>query len=130
MERPPRTIVFGLQELQSRRELARQQYHEFLRIPAMSLGLYEIPAGGTDPQEPHAEDEAYYIIQGRSMMFLDGANVEVKAGDTIFVAAGAEHRFHGVTEDLAILVFFAPAEHTQKPKSATRKSGASRKEKS
>jgi mannose-6-phosphate isomerase-like protein (cupin superfamily) len=28
---------------------------------------------------------------------------------TLFVPAGEEHRFHDVTEDMALLVFFAPA---------------------
>lgn len=88
------------------------QYHEFLRVPDMSLGLYEIPAGGIDPQRPHTEDEAYFVIRGRSKMLLDDRDIEVKAGDTIYVAKGVEHRFHEIEEDLSILVFFAPAEST------------------
>jgi hypothetical protein len=30
-----------------------------------------------------------------------------------FVPAREEHRFHDITEDLAVLVFFAPAEGTR-----------------
>ncbi len=36
---------------------AGRLYHEFLRVPAMSGGLYVLPAGGADPQAPHGEDE-------------------------------------------------------------------------
>jgi quercetin dioxygenase-like cupin family protein len=35
---------------------------------------------------------------------------EVSVGSVIFVAAEVEHRFHDITEELAVLVFFAPAE--------------------
>ena len=31
-------------------------------------------------------------------------------GSVIFVQAGVEHRFHDITEELLVLVFFAPAE--------------------
>ena len=34
-------------------------YHEFLRVPDMSAGLYILPAGSKDPQQPHSEDEMY-----------------------------------------------------------------------
>ncbi|MCP5113505.1 MAG: cupin domain-containing protein, partial [bacterium] len=30
--------------------------------------------------------------------------------DILYVAAGVEHRFHSITSDMKILVFFAPAE--------------------
>ena len=40
-------------------------YLEFLRVPALSMGLYALPAGSTDPQEPHQEDEVYYVVSGR-----------------------------------------------------------------
>jgi mannose-6-phosphate isomerase-like protein (cupin superfamily) len=105
-----RTASFALADLQTRRQSEGNQYLEFLRVPDMSLGLYEIPAGGIDPQRPHSEDEAYYIIRGRSKMLLDDRDIEVGAGDTVFVAKGVEHRFHSIDEDLSILVFFAPAE--------------------
>jgi hypothetical protein len=32
----------------------------------------------------------------------------------VYVAAGVEHRFEPVTEDLTVLVFFAPAEYTRR----------------
>jgi mannose-6-phosphate isomerase-like protein (cupin superfamily) len=37
----------------------------------------------------------------------------VTAGSVIYVPALVEHRFHSVTEELQILVFFAPAEYSQ-----------------
>ena len=87
----------------------QESFHEFFRIPAMSLEIYKLPAGGTDQQKPHQEDEAYYVISGRAKIEVEGEAQPVQPGDLIFVAAQAQHRFVEIEEDLAVLVFFAPA---------------------
>jgi mannose-6-phosphate isomerase-like protein (cupin superfamily) len=56
-----------VEEIDRERAKAGKLYREFLRIPAMSAGLYVLPAGGTDPQKPHHEDEMYYVIRGRAL---------------------------------------------------------------
>lgn len=89
-------------------------YLEFLRVPSMSLGLYALPAGGHDPQHPHTEDEAYYIVQGHGQIRVADEDHPVEPGSVVYVAAHVEHRFHSITEDLLILVFFAPAEYSGK----------------
>jgi mannose-6-phosphate isomerase-like protein (cupin superfamily) len=76
------------------------------------MGLYELPAGGIDPQQPHTEDEVYYVVSGRALIRVGNEDQRVSAGSIVFVAANVEHRFHTITEDLSILVFFAPAEYT------------------
>ncbi|MCW5851967.1 MAG: cupin domain-containing protein [Anaerolineae bacterium] len=89
-------------------------YLEFLRVPSMSLGLYALPAGGRDPQQPHTEDEVYYIIRGQGQIRVGDEDRPVGPGSTVFVAATVEHRFHSITENLLILVFFAPAEYSRR----------------
>lgn len=85
-------------------------YREFLRVPSMSLGVYVLPAGSLDGQNPHGEDEVYYVIQGKGQVLVSGESRDVAPGSLIFVAANADHRFHSITEDLHLLVFFAPPE--------------------
>jgi len=85
-------------------------YREFLRVPAMSAGLYVLPAGATDPQRPHHEDEMYYVLRGKARFKAGNEDQEISAGSVLFVAAQVEHRFYDITEELAVLVFFAPAE--------------------
>jgi quercetin dioxygenase-like cupin family protein len=99
-----------IQEIDRERAKAGKLYREFLRIPAMSAGLYVLPVGATDPQRPHHEDEMYYVIRGRGRFRAGDEEQEVSAGSVLFVAAKIEHRFYDVTEELAVLVFFAPAE--------------------
>jgi len=83
---------------------------EQFRVPGLSVGTYSIPAGGVDDQEPHTEDEIYVVTAGRAAFESGGRRVEVSQGSVIFVAAGEEHRFTDVVDDLATVVLFAPAE--------------------
>lgn len=87
-----------------------KRYREFLRMPSMSAGVYVLPVGATDLQKPHHEDEMYYVVRGRARFRAGDEDHEVSAGSVLFVAAEVEHRFHDIAEELAVLVFFAPAE--------------------
>src|SRR5262245_35724128 len=101
---------FKISKLEDLRAQSNKRYFEFLRIPAMSAGVYVLPAGGNDPQSPHKEDELYYIVRGRARMRAGNEEQAVEQGSVIFVAAGVEHRFIEIEEELVVLVFFAPAE--------------------
>jgi len=63
-----------------------------------------------DPQSPHDEDEIYVVNAGRGSFTSGGRTVEISAGSVLYVPAHEAHRFHDITEDLALLVFFAPPE--------------------
>jgi mannose-6-phosphate isomerase-like protein (cupin superfamily) len=103
-----------LAELLQKQADSGKMYYEFIRVPSLSVGLYHLPAGGTDPQQPHSEDEVYYVVSGRGQIFVGGENRPVQAGSVVFVDAEVEHRFHSIEEDLVIIVFFAPAEYTNR----------------
>ncbi len=90
-----------------------KRYHEFLRVPSMSMGVYRLPAGGVDPQSPHTEDEVYYVVSGKALIQVGDKDRSVGAGSIVYVAAHVPHRFHTIEEDLTVLVFFAPAEYSQ-----------------
>jgi mannose-6-phosphate isomerase-like protein (cupin superfamily) len=101
---------FHIDDLSRQRGELGKSYLEFLRVPAMSAGVYALPKGGTDPQKPHREDEMYYVVRGRAQMQTGSEHFEVRQGSVIFVEAELEHRFYDVKEELEVLVFFAPAE--------------------
>ena len=100
----------SIAEIDQQRSQGGKLYREFLRVPSMSAGLYVLAPGATDPQSPHREDEMYYVVRGRARFRAGDEDREVSAGSVLFVAAEVEHRFHDITEELAVLVFFAPAE--------------------
>ena len=66
-----KTVFANLAEVNYRLTQDRKLYREFLRVPAMSAGLYVLPAGGTDLQKPHHEDEMYYVVRGRACFKAD-----------------------------------------------------------
>jgi quercetin dioxygenase-like cupin family protein len=105
-----KTVFATLPEIEEQRAHSGRPYREFLRVPAMSAGLYVLPAGATDHQKPHREDEIYYVVRGRARFKAGAEDREVSAGNLIFVAAQIGHRFYDISEELAVLVFFAPAE--------------------
>jgi mannose-6-phosphate isomerase-like protein (cupin superfamily) len=83
---------------------------EFLRVPTMSAGVYVVAPGAVDRQRPHTEDEIYYVVRGRGRLRHGSVDSEANPGDVLFVPARVPHRFHSVTEELVLLVVFAPAE--------------------
>ena len=101
---------FHLDDLNRQRASNDKLYLEFLRVPAMSAGVYVLPKGGIDPQKPHREDEMYYVVRGHARMQIGAEHAEVRAGSVIFVEAEAAHKFYDIQEELEVLVFFAPAE--------------------
>lgn len=104
--------AFELSQLINEARKTTDSYLEFIRHPSLSLGLYMLPAGAPDLQQPHTEDEVYYIITGQGAIQAATENHPVEPGSIIFVPARAEHHFHSITQDLTILVLFAPAEYT------------------
>jgi quercetin dioxygenase-like cupin family protein len=108
--------AFELAQLISQQKSSDKLYLEFLRVPDLSMGLYVLPAGGTDPQSPHTEDEVYYVVSGKAKIKVGKEDHDVEAGSIVYVAKNVDHRFHSVEEELRVLVFFAPAEYANQKK--------------
>ena len=103
-------IAFEYDEVTNLRQASGDSYVQFVNEGSLSLGLYVLPAGSVDTQLPHAEDEVYYVIEGRATITVGEEDRPVRPGSTVFVAAHVPHRFHSIEKDLTLLVFFAPAE--------------------
>ena len=103
----PSWKAFDLESLSTERAASGRSYNEFLRVPSMFTGIYELEPGEVDRQTPHNRDELYVLSAGAAKLFVDGETIEVKAGSIVFVAAGVEHRFVDITEAITVLVFFS-----------------------
>lgn len=88
---------------------------EVLRSDLLSVGLYLLPAGGTDDQTPHSEDEVYYTIRGQATLRVGAEDHPVGPGTLLFVPAMAVHFFHDISEELILVVFWAPPEGSVQP---------------
>jgi mannose-6-phosphate isomerase-like protein (cupin superfamily) len=100
--------AFDLDELVARLDTSRHDFAEFFRAPTLSLTIAFWPAGGADDQTPHGEDEVYFVAEGRGRIRVANEDRVVAAGSVVYVAAGVEHRFHSIEEDLKVLVFWSP----------------------
>ncbi len=101
---------FELADLEKRQNELAKPYLEFLRRPGFSMGLYMLPTAGSDLQHPHDADEVYVVLRGQADLQVEGERHPVRAGSVISVDRGREHRFVDITDDLHILVVFAPPE--------------------
>jgi uncharacterized RmlC-like cupin family protein len=70
----------------------------------MSLGMYA-PAG-QDLQEPHDQDELYFVLSGSGVFIHGDKQSAFKPGDALFVAAGVPHHFTDFTDDFHAWVVF------------------------
>ena len=83
---------------------APESYIEPFSKGATSLGLYA--PKGEDHQEPHDQDELYFVISGSGTFVHDGRLSPFGPGDAIFVAAGVPHRFEDFSDDFSTWVLF------------------------
>lgn len=89
---------------------SQRPYQEFLRSRDLSVGIYRLQPDESDSQQPHGEDELYYVMRGRAKFTAGDQTIDIEAGDCLFVPARESHRFHNITEALELLVVFGPAE--------------------
>ncbi|MER7171020.1 cupin domain-containing protein [Streptomyces mesophilus] len=102
--------AFRLDELDAERAANDGAYLQFLRERNMSVGLYALDAGQSDPQQPHQQDEVYLVVSGRASLTVGMETTTVARGSVVHVPAGVPHKFHHISEDLRVLVVFSPPE--------------------
>jgi mannose-6-phosphate isomerase-like protein (cupin superfamily) len=61
---------------------------------------------GGNPVESVEDDEVYVVLDGSGVLEVAGESLVLSEGHSIFVLAGAEHRFTAY-EQLAVLAVFA-----------------------
>ena len=98
---------FRHDDLASHRADLGGPYLPFLETNSFRGGLYALDSGATDGQSPHGQDEIYVVMRGKAVLVAGDERTPVEPGSVAFVAAGIDHRFVDIEEDLSVLVFFA-----------------------
>ncbi len=101
------TRFFRKDELENELAKSTDRYLPFLNVDKLRTGLYVLPKGAEDKQQPHAHDEVYYILNGKGKFIADNEVNNVKEGAVLYVKSHIEHRFYDIEEELKILVFFS-----------------------
>ena len=82
-------------------------YATLLAHGTMTVGYYAPIAN--DPQQPHDQDELYFIERGSGVFLLADEELPFAPGDCLFVAAGVRHRFKSFSAGFgAWVVFWGP----------------------
>lgn len=101
--------AFDLKDLEGQMEESGRPWLPFLKVPTLSTGIYTLKVGATDRQQPHDQDEVYYVLKGKAKFEAGGEKSHVEEGSILFVKAEVPHRFYEIEQDLQVLVFFSAA---------------------
>ena len=89
-------------------------FRELFRSSEFSVGVYALPAGASDPQAPHTEDEIYYILEGFGALRVGETDLPAVPETILYVPATVAHRFHSIRQSIVALVIFAPPEGSRR----------------
>ena len=98
--------AFDVQAVKEHLKAGNGGYEIVHTSPGLEVGVYVLVAPEPDRQQPHEDDELYVVLEGRGVLEVEGESTQVEEGSSVFVPAGAEHRFTGY-EGLSVLVIFA-----------------------
>jgi quercetin dioxygenase-like cupin family protein len=87
--------------------ITRLLSHE--KLPTVGFDHVRIAQGSALKPHTHATSESFiYILEGTAIVTLDDKNSRVKAGDTIYIPAGASHGFSTPDEAVVLLSVQSP----------------------
>jgi len=104
---PDTQAAFQLEELVDEARHSQRAWVPFLDRSTLNCGVYRLPAGSEDGQDPHSLDEVYYVVEGKARLRAGSEEFDAKAGSIFFVERKVEHRFVDIEEDLVVVVFFS-----------------------
>ena len=85
----------------------RRFFHETSNLP-VRIEVWELPPGASEGSHVHeGEDtleEFYYFISGRGVMWMEGEELVVEAGDAVLAPPGVDHGFRCIGDDTLKLV--------------------------
>lgn len=84
-----------------------KSYGVLLEHGTLEIGFYR--PDRVDPQQPHQQDEVYFVQSGNGFFVCGDERHAFEAGESLFVPAGVPHRFEDFSEDFAAwVVFYGP----------------------
>jgi cytidylate kinase len=92
-----------------------RRYRETLRTGALSTGLYRLARGEEGEERPRDEEGVFLVLEGKGRFRMGDEDFAVEPGFLFSVPSRVEHRFHSITQELLLLVFFTPALGTGAP---------------
>jgi mannose-6-phosphate isomerase-like protein (cupin superfamily) len=81
-------------------------FYTFINRDSLAAGILVLQPEEEDTQEPHDNDEIYYVISGDGFLKINDKDYKVKKDKVFFVSKNTEHYFYGNKKELKVLYFF------------------------
>ncbi|MGB0855742.1 MAG: cupin domain-containing protein [Nitrosopumilus sp.] len=99
-------LEFDLATYVGRIKKSSSYFYTFINRDSLAAGILLLKPGETDTQEPHDNDEVYYIISGDGFLKIKDKDYPVLENKVFFVKKNVKHYFHGNKKNLKALYFF------------------------
>ena len=99
-------LDFNIDEYIEKIRKGNQYFHTFINRDSLAAGVLALQTGEEDTQEPHENDEVYFILEGDGFLKIKDKDYPVSKNKMYFVAKNIEHYFHGNSKELVVLYFF------------------------
>ena len=103
-------LEFNLKDNLDKIKKDNSYFHTFINKDSLAAGILFLKPGEEDTQEPHENDEVYFVISGNGYLKIKNKNYKVSKEKLFFVAKGVPHYFHSNTKDLNVLYFFGSSD--------------------
>ena len=91
-------LEFNLTEYLEKIKKGNSYFHTFINKDSLAAGILILQPGEEDTQEPHENDEVYFVISGNGYLKIKNKNYKVSKEKLFFVAKGVPHYFHSNTK--------------------------------
>lgn len=93
-----------------------RSFFDGLSQTGVHLHVWELASGASEGNHIHqgadSLEETYYFLQGRGVMWIEGEEVPIQAGDAILVPPGVDHGFRNTgDEPLRLVLLFGKPQH-------------------
>ena len=99
-------LEFNLKDNLEKIKTSNSYFHTFINKDSLAAGVLILKSGEEDTQEPHENDEVYFVLSGNGYLKIKNKNYKISKDKLFFVAKGVPHFFHSNTNDLKVLYFF------------------------
>jgi len=84
-------------------------HREVLDAGPLTVEVGRYPPGTAAPQNPHNEEELYYVVSGSGKLRVGDETHSLEAGDVVYVEPGLEHDFFDIEEEIVTMIIFGPS---------------------
>jgi mannose-6-phosphate isomerase-like protein (cupin superfamily) len=100
-------LVFDVNKYIEKIKKSDNCFHTFINNENLSAGVLVLKPGEEDIQEPHDNDEVYFIIKGNGFLKIKNKDYGISENKMYFVEKNVPHFFHGNSKKLIVLYFFS-----------------------